>query len=339
MLLSYSRLFPVFPVPSFPSLFPPPPFWLITAAAVMSRLGLPGNRLPVKQSQLPPVSALTAAHGARRPGRPAGAGRGPLCISVCAATGLTLCRRQETQSPGLGAPRIRPRCRGRPIPLHPTWSAPARPRRCGPPCPRRPRLWSRGRCAQAAATGPGRGSSGRRLRALQPGGPGRRATPRGTGTELPGPPRRGGARAARRGQRGRAATSHPPPGTAWFKAEGTTARAEPAGHRRRLGVPGGFQSAHRRGLNRLQSPLTPGRSGRRPPRPTLQCAAHGGVHVRPVPGARRRPPRPLPPGVGLGGPPLGVGRPARQPAGSPSQVLPRALRPTPISCCCAGFFL
>lgn len=43
----------------------------------MSRLGLPSNQLPVKQSQLPPVSALTAAHGARRPGRPAGGGRGP----------------------------------------------------------------------------------------------------------------------------------------------------------------------------------------------------------------------------------------------------------------------
>lgn len=42
----------------------------------MSRLGLPGNQLPVTQPQLPPVSALTAAHGARRPGRHPG-GRGP----------------------------------------------------------------------------------------------------------------------------------------------------------------------------------------------------------------------------------------------------------------------
>lgn len=41
----------------------------------MSRLGLPGNQLPVTQPQLPPVSALTAAHGAWRPGRHSG--RGP----------------------------------------------------------------------------------------------------------------------------------------------------------------------------------------------------------------------------------------------------------------------
>lgn len=44
----------------------------------MSRLRLPGNGLPVKQSQLPPVRALTAARG-----------RGPRCSPFCAATGLT----------------------------------------------------------------------------------------------------------------------------------------------------------------------------------------------------------------------------------------------------------
>lgn len=59
-------------------------FWLITVAAVMSRLGLPGNQLPVTQPQLPPVSALTAEHGARRPSQgpregsvPSGVGEGP----------------------------------------------------------------------------------------------------------------------------------------------------------------------------------------------------------------------------------------------------------------------
>lgn len=50
----------------------------------MSRLGLPGNQLPVTQPQLPPVSALTAEHGAPRPGQgpregevPLGGGEGP----------------------------------------------------------------------------------------------------------------------------------------------------------------------------------------------------------------------------------------------------------------------
>lgn len=67
----------------------------------MSRLGLPGNRLPVKQSQLPPVRALTAARG-----------RGPRCSPFCAATGLTPTvetpGQRGARCPGLRAPHICP---------------------------------------------------------------------------------------------------------------------------------------------------------------------------------------------------------------------------------------
>ena len=102
----------------------------------MSRLGLPGNRLPVKQSQLPPVRAMTAARG-----------RGPRCSPFCAATGLTPTvetpGQRGARRPGPRVPHICPiaaRCPSRPASAVRSPCAPSRP--LGP---------SRSRCSQPGA--------------------------------------------------------------------------------------------------------------------------------------------------------------------------------------------
>lgn len=123
----------------------------------MSRLGLPGNRLPVKQSQLPPVRTLTAARG-----------RGPRCSPFCAATGLTPTvetpGQRGARCPGPRASNICPiaaRCPSRPAgavrsPCAPSQPlCPSRSPRCGPqfPCLPRPRRPARGSGRVVGAAG------------------------------------------------------------------------------------------------------------------------------------------------------------------------------------------